>query len=365
MKKLLNISLFLILSFLFFSPTLLYAQVDDVKSEIFKGEIIESKKVSCVGMSESDELKCISYEVRLFDEDYDVVESMPTWVSNEEDIFKSGSKVYVSYMEDLDGELIWMVESYSRENYLLILLVVFVLLILVITGKRGLAASFGLLLSFLVLYFFAIPRINSGQNIFLISSFTIFILLFASTFITYGFNIKSFIAFFSSFLGILIITLLGYILIKTLHISGSGEEAAAMLHEGSGGTLRLSTLFLLSIVVGALGVLDDVTVGQASSMMEIYNTDRSLSSKELYRKSMNIGRDHISSMVNTLFIAYAGSSFSLVMLLSANNPDFRILINTGFVVEEIIRTLVASIGLILVVPLTSYISSKIVVKVLK
>jgi uncharacterized membrane protein len=80
---------------------------------------------------------------------------------------------------------------------------------------------------------------------------------------------------------------------------------------------------------------------------------------------MNIGRDHIASMVNTLFIAYAGSSFSLVMLLSVNNPNFRILINTGFIVEEIARALVASIGLILVVPLTSFIASRIIVKVLK
>jgi uncharacterized membrane protein len=80
---------------------------------------------------------------------------------------------------------------------------------------------------------------------------------------------------------------------------------------------------------------------------------------------MNVGKDHIASMVNTLFIAYAGSSFALVMLLSANSPDFRILINEGFIVEEIVRTLVASIGLILVVPLTSFIASRLVVKVLK
>jgi uncharacterized membrane protein len=138
-----------------------------------------------------------------------------------------------------------------------------------------------------------------------------------------------------------------------------------MLFDTTNGGIKLSTVFLLSIVIGALGVLDDVTVGQASSMIEIYNTDRKLTEIELFKKSMNIGKDHISSMVNTLFIAYAGSSFSLVMLLSANSPDLRILLNTGFVVEEIVRTLVASIGLILIVPLTSFISSIVVVKVLK
>jgi len=364
MKKLKAIFLLIIPLLFFLFPSLIYAQEEDSRPEIFRGKIIKSVEVACDGIAESEEMGCVKYEIGLLEEDT-VVESMPTWINNEDDIFREESKVYVSYMEGLDGEGVWMIESYSREGGLLFLLGLFIVLIFIITGKRGLMASVGLLLSFLVLYFFAIPRINSGQNIFLISSLTLFILLFASTFITYGFNVKSFIAFFSSFLGILIIALLGFVLIRTLNISGSGEEASAMLYEGSGGVIKLSTVFLLSIVVGALGVLDDVTVGQASSMIEIYNTDRSLSPKELYKKSMNIGRDHISSMVNTLFIAYAGSSFSLVMLLSANNPDFRILINTGFVVEEIVRTLVASIGLILVVPLTSYISSKIVVKVLK
>jgi len=138
-----------------------------------------------------------------------------------------------------------------------------------------------------------------------------------------------------------------------------------MLADSSQGLIRMSNVFLLSIVIGALGVLDDVTIGQASSMMEIFETDKSLNSNQLFKKSMNIGKDHIASMVNPLFIAYAGSSFALVMLLSANNPDFRILINEGFIVEEIVRTLFASIGIILIVPITSFLASRIVVRVLK
>jgi uncharacterized membrane protein len=286
-------------------------------------------------------------------------------VNNEDDLFEQGSKVYVSQMVDIEGEQVWTVESYSRENALLILGIIFVVLIIAITGIRGLTATVGLAISFLTLYFFAIPRINMGANFLLISVVTLFILLCASTFVTYGFNIKSLIAFVSTFLGILIIAGIGYLVISWLNISGTGEEASVMLFDTTQGVVRLSWVFLLSIVIGALGVLDDVTIGQASSMLEIYDTNKNLSANELFRKTMNIGRDHIASMVNTLFIAYAGSSFSLVMLLSLNNPNFRILINTGFIVEEIARALVASIGLILVVPLTSFIASRIIVKVLK
>jgi uncharacterized membrane protein len=337
------------------------------EKEVFKGRILEQKEVDCGAMVQGGEFECFNYKIEILEGEYEgeVVETMPTWVGNEDDLFEEGSKVYVSQMTDIEGEQVWTVESYSRENALLILGIVFVVLIIAITGIRGVTATVGLAISFFILYFFAIPRINMGADLLLISIITIFILLCASTFITYGLNIKSFIAFISTFLGILIIAGIGYLVISWLNISGTGEEASVMLFDTTKGVVRLSWVFLLSIVIGALGVLDDVTIGQASSMLEIYDTNKSLSANELFSKTMNIGRDHIASMVNTLFIAYAGSSFSLVMLLSLNNPDFRILINTGFIVEEIARALVASIGLILVVPLTSFIASRIIVKVLK
>lgn len=364
--KYLKIFLFTLL----FSPIFLsvvYASEDESKSRVFKGEVLTQKEVSCGDMVEGLEYSCISYEVKILDGEYlgKEVSTMPTWVNNEEDFFKVGSKVYISYGEDIQGNEIWSIESYSKEGQLLSLFLIFVILIIVITGIRGLRATFGLSITFFVLYFFAVPRINMGESILLISGITLFILLCASTFVTYGFNIKSLISFTSTFLGILFIIILGYLVISKLNISGSGEESAAMLYESTEGMIKLSNIFLLSIVIGALGVLDDVTIGQASSIIELYTANKQLTSKELFKRSMNIGRDHISSMVNTLFVAYAGSSFSLIMLLSANNPDFRILINTGFVVEEIVRTLVASIGLVLVVPLTSFLASKIVVRVLK
>jgi uncharacterized membrane protein len=337
------------------------------KKEVFKGTILEQKKVDCGVMVQGGDFECFNYEIEILGGEYEseVIETMPTWVSNEDDLFEEGSKVYVSQMTDIEGEQVWTVESYSRENALLILGIIFVVLIIAITGVRGVTATVGLAMSFFTLYFFAIPRINMGANFLLISILTVFILLCASTFITYGLNIKSLIAFMSTFLGILIIAGVGYLVISWLNISGTGEEASVMLFDTTQGVVRLSWVFLLSVIIGALGVLDDVTIGQASSMLEIYDTNKSLSANELFRKTMNIGRDHIASMVNTLFIAYAGSSFSLVMLLSLNNPNFRILINTGFIVEEITRALVASIGLILVVPLTSFIASRIIVKVLK
>ncbi len=342
-------------------------QEELVVREISRGRIIEQEKVDCDMMGGGSEIDCFSYKVEVLEGQWKgaIVETMPTWITNEESLFEEGSKVYLSRTEGFDGGEVWTVESYSRETALLILTVVFIFLIILITGIRGLRATVGLLISFCTIYFFAIPKINDGSNFFLISTVAILILLCAVTFVTYGLNKKSFIAFSSTLLGILIILVIGYIVTTALDINGLGEEEATMLLDTTQGVIKLSWVFLLSVVIGALGVLDDVTIGQVSSMLEIYETDRTLPSKELFRKAMNVGKDHIASMVNTLFIAYAGSSFVLVILLSANSPDFRILINEGFIVEEIVRTLVASIGLILVVPLTSFIASKLVVKVLK
>ncbi|MHC1716894.1 MAG: YibE/F family protein [Candidatus Dojkabacteria bacterium] len=355
---------FLIFFALSFSKEDVFAQEYGDDPKTYKGQILESIVETCEGGVTDSGYICVKYRVKILDGDHkdEEIESLVSAVNNKEEIFKNGKDVYVSLASGEEFGDQWNVESYSREKGLAYLFVAFIVLILLITGSKGAKAIVGLIFSFAILYLFAIPNINMGSNIILISLVSILLLLIASTFVTYGFNKKSLIAFISSSLGIFIIFVLGYFVVKSFDLHGTGEESAFMLYDTVSKSLSLSSIYLLGIVIGALGVLDDVTVGQTSSMMEIYRANQSLTSRELYTKAMNIGKDHIASMINTLFIAYAGSSFTLVMLLSANSPDFRILINTEFVVEVIVRTLVASIGLILVVPLTTYIASHMVVK---
>lgn len=365
LKKVIAIGIFVFFSLLGFSNSV-FAQEHLEELETYKGKVLESVVVDCDDISGESEFICVKYSVEILDGDRknDSVETLISAVNSEADFFKKGKIVYLSlYSSEELGDQ-WNIESYSREGQLLFLLLIFVVLILLVTGFRGIKAVLGLVLSFIVIYFVAIPNINStlNGNILPIAILTVFLLLIASTFVTYGFNRKSLIAFISSILGVIFIFCVGFVVVKALDISGTGEESAVMLYDTISKSFSLSSIYLLGIVIGALGVLDDVTIGQVSSMMEIYQTDSSLTSKVLYRKAMNIGKDHIASMINTLFIAYAGSSFTLVILLAANNPNFRILINTEFLVEEIVRTLVASICLILVVPVTTYISSIVLVK---
>ena len=110
---------FILLLLFFLFPAVVYAQQDTSEGEIFKGKVLEQRDVDCGGMVEGIELSCIAYDIEL--SDGDVVETMPTWINNEEDLFKVGSRVYVSLSEGIDGEEVWSVESYSRENSLLFL----------------------------------------------------------------------------------------------------------------------------------------------------------------------------------------------------------------------------------------------------
>jgi len=260
----------------------------------YKGEIKEAIVEDCSG--ESDYI-CVKYRVEVLDGDMkgQEIESIVSAVNGEDDIFKDGRTVYISLTSSEDFENQWNVESYAREGMLLMVFLAFVILIFFVTGFKGFRAIIGLVLSFVILYAFTIPNLNNGANLILISLVSIVLLLFASTFITYGFNKKSLIAFISSVLGVIIIFLLGSFIVKWMDLGGTGEESASMLYDAVSKSFSLSSIYLLGIVIGALGVLDDVTVGQTSTMMEIYSVDKSLSSKELYTRTMNVGKDHTYS----------------------------------------------------------------------
>jgi uncharacterized membrane protein len=116
-------------------------------------------------------------------------------------------------------------------------------------------------------------------------------------------------------------------------------------------------LFFVSIVLGASGVLDDVVIGQVTSMNEIYEANRDLTVSELYKRTMNVGKEHVASMINTLFIVYAGSSLPLVVLMYLSNRNIGTLVSIDMISEEIVRTLAISMSLLLVVPISTYLSA--------
>jgi len=134
-----------------------------------------------------------------------------------------------------------------------------------------------------------------------------------------------------------------------------GDENAIYLLQQSG-QLNIKNLLIAGIIIGALGILDDLAVGQTSAVIEIYRANPDMSFGERFKRSMNIGKDHIAATVNTLVLAYLGASLSLFLLFSSNNVDLGNVINLNSLAEQIVRSLVGTIGLFIAVPVTTFIA---------
>lgn len=354
MKKIILLILFLIL------PFSVYAQESE---ELLKGKIKEIYEVECSDVLDSG-YTCFEYSVEI-DGKEDLVRSIPIMSDTSESRFHIGDRVYVSHFTDGFDSEGWSVTGFVRDFSILIIVIAFALIALLIGKRQGFGSLLSLAFTVFVLYVWAIPRILNGGNILLIGVITVCVVLVVIMYASHGFNRKSSIAVLSTMIGVLIVSLLAKIFISVIRIDGLGSEEAFLLQSQTAGSINLSEIFFVSILIGAMGVLDDVVVSQISAINELHIANPQLTNKQLFVQGMNIGRDHLSSMVNTLFIAYAGSSFALVILLTYSSGGIGNILRTDAIAEEIVRTLSASIGILLIVPITSLIAAYLIPKVKK
>jgi len=172
----------------------------------------------------------------------------------------------------------------------------------------------------------------------------------------YGWNLKSHTAVIGLVLSLVLTGLLAVWFVDWTRLSGIGSEDAWYL-QAAGWEIDPRGLLLAGILIGALGVLDDVAVGQASAVFELHRANPELGWRELFRRGMNIGRDHIASMVNTLVLAYVGAGLPLLLLFSIYTEPLSLTVSREVIAEEIVRTLAGSLGLLAGVPLTTLIAS--------
>jgi uncharacterized membrane protein len=237
--------------------------------------------------------------------------------------------------------------------------VLFVALILLIGRWRGLRALSGTLLSLIVIFFFVLPLIKAKQDPIVVSIVGSAVLLIASTYLVYGWTYKAHSAVLGMVISLILTMGLAWLFASWTHMTGFGSsiEEASYLALELGPDLEFRGLALAGIIIGSLGVLDDVCVGQASAVFELANANRDLTWRDLFRSSLNIGRDHIAAMVNTLLLAYVGASLPMMLVFTIYREPLWYRINREPITEEIVRTLVGSMGLILAVPITGLIAS--------
>lgn len=265
-----------------------------------------------------------------------------------------GDKFFLMRIVDsIDGHEVYSVRDVDRRGAILGFVLLFVAVILIFSGKQGVRSIASLAGSLLVIIYVLVPLLLRGFPPVLTSMVIASVILFLAIYLTHGFNRQSTIAFTGTVSAIILTGILAYLGVEIAHLSGFVSDEAVTLNFSTRGALNFSGLLLGGIMIGILGVLDDISVTQAAVVSEIFDSAPHLSRSEVYKKAVRVGREHVGALVNTLALAYAGSSLPLLLLLSTSQTSFASTINMEVFATEIIRTTVGSIGLILTVPITT------------
>ena len=250
----------------------------------------------------------------------------------------------------------WFVTDIRRLGALGWLLALFVGGVLLVGRWRGLRALVGLGLSLWVVVAFMLPAILAGSHPVLVALVGGTAILIVTLYLSHGLNRMTTAATVGT-LGALVVTVvIALVAIDATRITGFASEEAVFARFALG-ELDLAGIVLAGLIVAALGVLDDVTVSQASTVFALHDADPTQPFSALVLRGMRVGRDHIASVVNTLFLAYTGASLALFILFSTSGLPVLELVNSEQVAVELVKTLVGSMGLLAAVPLTTVIAA--------
>ncbi|MFJ1564281.1 YibE/F family protein [Streptomyces erythrochromogenes] len=272
---------------------------------------------------------------------------------------EDGQEVVVAYAPDAPRDLQYSVIDVNRKLPLAVLAGIFALSVIIVGRMRGLFALIALVVSFGVLTLFILPAILQGSNPLVVAVVGASAIMLIALYMCHGLTARTSVAVLGTLVSLLLIGLLGSVFIDWAFLSGNTDDNTGLIH-GLYPDIDMSGLLLAGIIIGSLGVLDDVTVTQTSAVWELHQADPSQGPRSLYRAAIRIGRDHIASVVNTLVLAYAGAALPLLLLFSIANSSMGSVANSELVAVEIVRTLVGSIGLVASVPVTTALAALVV-----
>ncbi|MCF1595410.1 YibE/F family protein [Streptomyces muensis] len=270
-----------------------------------------------------------------------------------------GQKVVVAYEPSAPKDLQYSVTDVNRKFPMALLAGIFALAVVVVGRMRGVMALVALAISFLVLTFFILPAILQGSNPLVVAVVGASAIMLIALYLCHGLSARTSVAVLGTLLSLLLIGLLGSGFIDWAALTGNTDDNTGLIH-GLYPSIDMSGLLLAGVIIGSLGVLDDVTVTQTSAVWELHEANPTMGWRGLYRAGIRIGRDHIASVVNTLVLAYAGAALPLLLLFSIAQSGVGTVANSELVAEEIVRTLVGSIGLVASVPVTTALAALVV-----
>jgi uncharacterized membrane protein len=265
----------------------------------------------------------------------------------------AGQKVLVNSSPGANGERLYFISDYVREGSLWLFAIAFAAFVILVARWQGAMSLFGMVLSLLVILRFIIPGIVDGHDPVVISVIGAIVIMASSLYLSHGISRKTTTALAGTAIALALTAALASVAIGMARLSGLADDDASTLNIITQGGINAEGLLLAGMIIGALGVLDDVCVAQASAVFELNAANRAFTGWPLFDRAMNIGRDHIASTVNTLFLAYAGAALPLLIILSLGTESTAVLLNREFLATEIVRTFVGSLGIIASVPLTT------------
>ncbi|WP_344078240.1 YibE/F family protein [Streptomyces crystallinus] len=270
-----------------------------------------------------------------------------------------GQGVIVAYAPDAPHDLQYSVTDVNRRFPMALLAGVFALVVVAVGRLRGVMALIALVVSFAVLTLFILPAILQGSNPLLVAVVGSSAIMLIALYMCHGLSARTSVAVLGTLISLVLIGLLGSLFIGWASLTGNTDDNTGLIH-GLYPDIDMSGLLLAGVIIGSLGVLDDVTVTQTSAVWELHEANPAMGPRGLYRAAIRIGRDHIASVVNTLVLAYAGAALPLLLLFSIAQSSVGTVANSELVAEEIVRTLVGSIGLVASVPVTTALAALVV-----
>jgi uncharacterized membrane protein len=267
-----------------------------------------------------------------------------------------GDEIVLQADQGAEGGPTYQFSDYARTTPMLVLAIVFVLVVGAVARLRGLRALLGLAFAFVVLLKFVLPALLEGSSPTWVTLAGASAIMFVVLYLAHGFSARTTTALLGTLFGLALTAVLGEVAVDVSRLTGFSSEATVQLQMFDP-TLNFSGLVIAGVVVAGLGILNDVTITQASSIWQLHEVDPSLPGRELYRRGMAIGRDHIASTVYTLVFAYAGVALPLLLLFEISRRPAGAVLTGSLVAEEVVRALVGGIALVLAVPVTTAIGA--------
>jgi uncharacterized membrane protein len=267
-----------------------------------------------------------------------------------------GERFFLNYLITVEGRELYLVSDADRRMPLLALVIFFSIIVIAFGGKQGVRSLLAMAGSLFVIAYALVPALLAGFPPVITATVVSGVILFFAIFLTHGWNRESAVAFAGTSLAVALTGLIAWASVVATELSGFASDESVFLNMKTDGQLDIAGLLLGGIIIGILGVLDDIAVTQVAIVRELLSAGGSLSPREVYQRAIRVGREHVGALVNTLALAYTGASLPLLLLFHGSAAPAGIILNGELFATEIVRTVVGSLGLVFAVPITTFLA---------